>query len=706
MRRFYCFSLILLAAIISFSCCRETAEQTTGNYAPCGFSLTLKCVDNGQTYEIPVKKGVGKNVYISDYESVIAEVTPNGTGYTGVNATSSNPSIAKVTKLSTREILISKASGATFGESTISISNGGGSSINEVTFSASVQPEEVALLSAVGKEGKQNGVYSYKQGSNFFVAYLTAILKKFGKEYREISVPSRYISSVKSTSSGVLNVSFADNASVSIPYKKATFQAPEQVTLRGWKDAQVELPWSLSVDIPGMEPRFSLSGDFFAMAGQHLLVASSDNYGVQKEGLLTISGTDDRVEKAQVKVIQTTRPPQDAVLFTDQAFEAEMLSRADVNRDGYVSFSEALSVETIELAGKGIKDLTGLENFKKVWKLDLRNNDIVDATCLKELPLLHWLDLRGNKGLKVFDVTGCTEYFDHCEFEVTPELTYYRYIHQILPALESDPYQDYCTYVHDTRMTTDWSHHKNTYLVKSHTKTMTKSKFPWLKDNQNGMVPSIVFSGCSYIDVDFNDGSWKRIMDEAYRCFMKYSPIALQWIDYFDVYYMEYLTDNRERYYYEGCGATATPEAEAKYYLRLKEQNIWEQAAYDTIYGDTTDKVLSMNLVPPVPTKQYPAQLYIGVHSHICSNFKPNENGEVQFVPFHVYQNDKWSGNGRAVQYLWEFWLDSPRADHYSPNGIQYGDKHPASIEHFMVEINQYREENINMFLQFAGFTN
>ena len=79
---------------------------------------------------------------------------------------------------------------------------------------------------------------------------------------------------------------------------------------------------------------------------------------------------------------------------------------ADKDGDDDISSEEAEAVEIINIKAKGVKDLTGLDWFKNTWKLDAGDNDIEDAMIVSELHYLHWLNLKGNKNLKCFDVRG------------------------------------------------------------------------------------------------------------------------------------------------------------------------------------------------------------------------------------------------------------------------------------------------------------
>ena len=64
----------------------------------------------------------------------------------------------------------------------------------------------------------------------------------------------------------------------------------------------------------------------------------------------------------------------------------------------------------------------------------------------------------------------------------------------------------------------------------------------------SGAAPSIVFSGLGYLDVDYRDGSWRRLMDDVMDAFWRASPIASR-REWFDVYYVEWVDGSRNRYY-------------------------------------------------------------------------------------------------------------------------------------------------------------
>ncbi len=227
------------------------------------------------------------------------------------------------------------------------------------------------------------------------------------------------------------------------------------------------------------------------------------------------------------------------VPFTDRAFKETMLETADINGDFDISPEEALAVKELNISGKGIKDLTGLGYFKNVWKFDGQDNDIVDGTIIKELPLLYWLDLKGNKNLKTFDVTGCTFFFEHCEFEVTDDLVYYTTRQQVFVTNASDPMCEHSKHVRDDRQSTDWSRQDEIITVKKHTKG---SGYP------------IIFSSFSLIDVDINDGSYERFMMDKINFMLQNKgdkEFFDKWGDYLDIYIVLHIEPNRNRNDYD-----------------------------------------------------------------------------------------------------------------------------------------------------------
>lgn len=222
------------------------------------------------------------------------------------------------------------------------------------------------------------------------------------------------------------------------------------------------------------------------------------------------------------------------VQFSDRAFKKAMLETWDSDHDGDISPDEALAIETVEAVGKGIHDISCIEAFRNVWKIDLRDNDIVDATAVKDHPFLHWLDLKGNPRLATFDVRGCTFYFDHCEFEVTDNLLYYCWRRQVNITPASDPNCEHSLHIKDVRETVDWSRQNRLVPVYLHTNGDGKKK--------------ICFSGVGYIDTDLEDGTFRRVMLEGIEAMLSRYPEIAARKDELDIYYMERIVSKRDQW--------------------------------------------------------------------------------------------------------------------------------------------------------------
>lgn len=376
----------------------------------------------------------------------------------------------------------------------------------------------------------------------------------------------------------------------------------ESVTLEGKEGSEAALDMEVMTDIPDYELVFSQEGDFFSFSEGVVIALQENRTGVALNGCLWVTEAGGGFEAVRIGIIQESLaplPPEECVAFEDLNFKNVMVARADTNGDGEVSYSEAEAVEEIVAVGKGIKNLAGLECFQNVWKLDLRDNDIKDATILKELHLLYWLDLKGNQNLQTFDVSGCTQDFEHCEFEVTENLSYYLYRQQCGVSETSDPLCQHSHHIIDTRSTTDWSMNNRLHQVQRHSR---------VHPDANGKIPSIIFSGMGYLDVDMKDGSFRRQMLEGVRCLWKYSKLA-EYKDYFDVYYMEHVLENRNLYYMQIDEWCALGEAWLTNPLKVAywdEVMSLQKVGYESLYGASDDLIYG-------PSEQFPPQVFIRI---------------------------------------------------------------------------------------------
>ena len=292
-----------------------------------------------------------------------------------------------------------------------------------------------------------------------------------------------------------------------------------------------------------------------------------------REGTATIRDTESRLTPAKFTARQDFVMVQrnDVVSFIDRTFMEYMISIADKDGDRFISFDEALGVKEIDIEGKGVKDLTGLEYFKNVWKFNGKDNDIEDATVLKELPRLYWMDLKGNKNLKTFDLTGCSVYFEHRDFEMTEDLHYYMTRQQIQKYDDlTDPWCTKSKHVIDPRESTDFSRQGELTLIKEHT---VGDGYP------------VVYVVWGAIDVDVQDGTYERLVRDAMELQFELSEEIRPYKDYFDVYMLIHIRPNRNEYRL-GVEITAQEKHEAMNWVLEKQVAIYDET-YDKLVPDS-----------------------------------------------------------------------------------------------------------------------
>lgn len=377
----------------------------------------------------------------------------------------------------------------------------------------------------------------------------------------------------------------------------------QDIILAGDEGSTSHLSFKVTTDIPAYELIYETEGDFFSLSDGIVTATTENRTGGSKAGQISIFESRKMFSPGIVKITQGSlpaKPREDCITFNDINFKQAMKLICDNDQDGEISFDEALTVQEIVANNAGIKDLSGLEYFKNAWKVDLQNNDIQDATVLKNLSKLYWLDLKGNKNLRTFDVTGCTQYFEHCEFEITPTLSYYTYRQQVGVTSYSDPECEHSHHVIDNRETVDWSRNFTMHKVQAHTKEL-----------DSHIVPSIVFTGIGYLDIDMTDGSFERQMKKAISCFWQLEDKIAEFKEYFDVYWMEHIIENRNQYYI--CLFEWDPYHFPEIWYGETRTRFWNdyykmcENSYELLYGETDFAVEGI-------TKQFPPQLCITIN--------------------------------------------------------------------------------------------
>jgi hypothetical protein len=95
------------------------------------------------------------------------------------------------------------------------------------------------------------------------------------------------------------------------------------------------------------------------------------------------------------------------VNIPDAHFESALISAGvDINDDGYISYAEAEAITELDVRGKNISDMTGIEAFVNLYGLDCENNQLTCLNVSYDTALYH-LDCTGNQ-LTCLNVSGCT----------------------------------------------------------------------------------------------------------------------------------------------------------------------------------------------------------------------------------------------------------------------------------------------------------
>src|SRR5579859_5912454 len=98
----------------------------------------------------------------------------------------------------------------------------------------------------------------------------------------------------------------------------------------------------------------------------------------------------------------------EAAPFNDKNLEAAVREQLR-EPSAALSDDKLKNVYVLEVDGKGIRDLTGLEKCKNLAQLKLTRNEITDLKPLKDLGNLQSLDLANNKISDVAPLAGLTK---------------------------------------------------------------------------------------------------------------------------------------------------------------------------------------------------------------------------------------------------------------------------------------------------------
>lgn len=147
-----------------------------------------------------------------------------------------------------------------------------------------------------------------------------------------------------------------------------------------------------------IDKRFGLAGD------QELKITAEGNNGDKERfGSFTILCGSEIIECI---VRQTDAAHNKNVALPDDVFRAYVLERYDADKDGNLSFEEALAIKKLELYNQGISSLVGIEHMKNLESLDCDKNNIEGTLNLSGLTHLKEVNCSHNY-YTTLNLSGC-----------------------------------------------------------------------------------------------------------------------------------------------------------------------------------------------------------------------------------------------------------------------------------------------------------
>ena len=256
----------------------------------------------------------------------------------------------------------------------------------------------------------------------------------------------------------------------------------------------------------------------------------------------------------------TVRNADGMVQFDDAAFKKAVLEMHDTDGDGDLSIEEAEAIEHLDVSGKDIRNLNGVEPMRNLRSLDFRNNpklykiinnngaDIIynqDASAFIDLSDPHpfLIDIYLPGGIKI-DITGCPSYVWMRGDDATSKGTEKKPIfYDYAITQRTDQYIGYmidklsynCTYAKriftetDTAKTQDWSQAGKEIYIQKHTKGP-------------GIPITLTIKG--FIDKDIESDSDDRLAKIAFEHMFAHDPMK-SYRDYFDCIYVIFISQER-----------------------------------------------------------------------------------------------------------------------------------------------------------------
>ncbi len=349
-----------------------------------------------------------------------------------------------------------------------------------------------------------------------------------------------------------------------------------------------QMEFSLETNLPCEDVLLSAS-EWMAVSleGSTLSLSIGQNdSGKQREGYISVGDCKCRIQEVIIDILQdylprNEDPPQrieGMVWFEDRALKAAVLEKYDSDGDGELSLEEALRVRDLDVSGRGITSLVGLEEMHNLERLDFSRNDVLVADFSAYPNFIHLREADGS-------------------------------FNPNLERVDLGPYGD-PRYAHCVTLT--WKCDRTIYtdatFQEYHSEDFSWDELRILEEHTRGKGAYIVFEFDGYVDKDWQCGIPERLAGTLTDELFSLPPLDV-FRDCFDVYLSEKVSPSLQRRSApeasnEKLGVLiAEAEATGRYCLTINVTNNYgaTQAEPFSVYGEPWGEV----------TKIFPRQMWL-----------------------------------------------------------------------------------------------
>lgn len=186
----------------------------------------------------------------------------------------------------------------------------------------------------------------------------------------------------------------------------------ESVILPGEAGKEIITTLILGTNIPDFVPVISVNADWVSYVDGKLRTLQDNRTGEEREAAILVNDSGNHFGGLSIKVLQPTlgpAPVPGCVVFAEWPMKIACVAVADANGDGEVSFEEAMSTKKLDISNKGIVDVKGLEEFRRLEELNCSGNKI--SKLIMDDPasfaFLRTIDARNNNNNLTINYSGC-----------------------------------------------------------------------------------------------------------------------------------------------------------------------------------------------------------------------------------------------------------------------------------------------------------